>query len=234
MVLDFYEATFTFTRVTTRIFAHPPYADFVDGLQKTAFPPSPAIQATWLPAFAMTGLSPVSKQYPSLGTPISVYDTDPFKRLAAEVNKFNVLENLDDLSKFHIIIGVSGEPSLKDAAAFWGLEHNMILASGSSERLEFDLEALAHISKEISREEIFTKYTLKKDSKVIRVLCDGEPINFALSEGIANSVIDPIYAEMFLAAISVVKDKGLENGLQELPRKTEEEVLSIFKSYQGR
>ncbi len=165
---------------------------------------------------------------------ISIYDTDPFKRLSAEVNKFNVLENLDDLSKFHIIIGVSGEPSLKDAPAFWGLEHNMILASGSSERLEFDLETLAHISKEISREEIFTKYTLRKDSKVIRVLCDGEPINFALSEGIANSVIDPIYAEMFLAAISVVKDKGLENGLQEFPRKTEEEVLSIFKSYQGR
>jgi adenosylhomocysteinase len=165
---------------------------------------------------------------------ISVYDTDPFKRLSAELNKFNVLENLDDLSKFHIIIGVSGEPSLKDATAFWGLEHNVILASGSSERLEFDLEALVAISKGISREEVFTKYILKKDSKVIRVLCDGEPINFALSEGIAKSVIDPIYAEMFLAAISVLKDKGLENGLQELPRKTELEVLSIFKSYQGR
>ncbi len=165
---------------------------------------------------------------------ISVYDTDPFKRLSAEVsNKFNVLENLHDLSKFHIIIGVSGEPSLKDAAAFWGLGHNVILASGSSERLEFDVDALSAISKGISREEIFTKYTLKKENKVIRVLCDGEPINFALSEGIANSVIDPIYTEMFLAAISVVKDKGLGNGLQELPRETEEEILSIFKTYQG-
>ncbi|MCG2811762.1 MAG: hypothetical protein L6428_09935 [Candidatus Aminicenantes bacterium] len=167
------------------------------------------------------------------GISISIYDTDVFKRLSAEVsNKFNVLEDLDDLSKFHIIIGVSGEPSLKDATAFWGLEHNVILASGSSERLEFDLEALADISKGISREEIFTKYSLKKDSKVIRVLCDGEPINFALSEGIANSIIDPIYAEMFLAAIRVVKDKELSNGLQELPREIEEEVLSIFKSYQ--
>ena len=48
VVLDFYEATSTFTYVTTRIFAHRPYADFVDGLQKATFPSPPAIQATWL------------------------------------------------------------------------------------------------------------------------------------------------------------------------------------------
>ena len=44
----FYEATSTFTFVTTRIFAHPPFADFVDGLQMVTFPFPPAIQATWL------------------------------------------------------------------------------------------------------------------------------------------------------------------------------------------
>ncbi|MCK6469515.1 MAG: hypothetical protein L6Q53_15165, partial [Candidatus Brocadia sinica] len=32
------------------------------------FPSPHAIQATWLPAFAMTGLAPVSRHYPSLGT----------------------------------------------------------------------------------------------------------------------------------------------------------------------
>ena len=68
MKLVFYEATSTFTSVTTRIFAHRPYADFVDGLQKMAFPPPPAIQATWLPASTMTGLSPVRMRHPSLGT----------------------------------------------------------------------------------------------------------------------------------------------------------------------
>ncbi len=43
-----YEATSTFTLVTTRIVAHPALQDFVDGLQKKAFPIPPAIQATWL------------------------------------------------------------------------------------------------------------------------------------------------------------------------------------------
>ena len=70
MVLDFYEATSAFTLVTTRIFAHPAKRNFVDGLQKTTFPSPPAIQATWLPAFTMTGLSPARIHCPLLGTPI--------------------------------------------------------------------------------------------------------------------------------------------------------------------
>ncbi len=45
-------------------------AAFVDGLQKVTFPSPPAILATWLPAFTMKELSPVSKHYPSLGTPM--------------------------------------------------------------------------------------------------------------------------------------------------------------------
>lgn len=162
---------------------------------------------------------------------VSIYDSDPFKRMQAELSNYNVLDNLDDLRGFHIIIGVSGEPSLKEGPAFWTLDHNVILASGSSERLEFDVDSLANISVGITREEIFTKYTLKKDNKVIRLMCDGEPINFALSEGIAKSIIDPIYAEMFVAAIRIVENDGLGNGLQDLPRESEEEVLKVFKTY---
>ena len=68
MDLNLYEATSTFTLVTTRIVAHAALRHFVDGLQKVTFPSPPAIQATWLPAFTMTGLAPVSRRYPSLGT----------------------------------------------------------------------------------------------------------------------------------------------------------------------
>jgi len=67
--LDYYEATSTFTFVTTRIVAHPSIQQgFVDGLQQVTFPSPPAIQATGLPAFALAGLSPASACDPSLGT----------------------------------------------------------------------------------------------------------------------------------------------------------------------
>ena len=69
MELVFYEATSTFTFVTTRKLAHPAIQGFVDGLQKATFPSPPAIQATWLWLFAMAGLAPASVCDPSLGTP---------------------------------------------------------------------------------------------------------------------------------------------------------------------
>ncbi|HDH06196.1 MAG TPA: hypothetical protein ENH01_10910 [Nitrospirae bacterium] len=43
-----YEAASAFTFVTTRIFAHTPSANFVDGLHMVTFPSPPAIKATWL------------------------------------------------------------------------------------------------------------------------------------------------------------------------------------------
>ena len=68
MELDHYEATSTFTSVTTQIVAHPAIRGFVDGLQKATFPSPPAILATGLPAFTLAGLSPASACGPSLGT----------------------------------------------------------------------------------------------------------------------------------------------------------------------
>ena len=54
----FYEATSTFTFVTTRIVAHRSATGFVDGLQKATFPSPPAIQATWLRLLPWRDLHP--------------------------------------------------------------------------------------------------------------------------------------------------------------------------------
>ena len=138
---------------------------------------------------------------------VSIYDIDPFKILDSELENFNVLENLKNLTNFDIIIGISGETSLRD---FYNLKHNVILVSGSSERIEFELSILDEMSKEIRRDNIITRYTLKKDDKVIRLVLDGEPVNFALSGGIPDAIIDPVYSEMLLAAIEIATNSDLK------------------------
>jgi hypothetical protein len=75
--LNLYEATSTFTPVTTRIVAHPALRGFVDGLQKATFPSPPAIQATGLPTVTLAGLPPASACGPSLGTLKSRFDPFP-------------------------------------------------------------------------------------------------------------------------------------------------------------
>ena len=170
----------------------------------------------------------------SKGISVAVFDSDEMKQMEADMSKhFQVLTNLNDLSSFTVIIGTSGETSLK-GPEFWGLSHNVILISGSSEKVEFDLEALRAGAKKVEIEDIFTKYILVKDNKVVRVVLDGEPVNFALSEGISNAVIDPVYAEMFLGALQLVTGSGLENGVLELPKDTEARIYELYKAYHRR
>lgn len=159
---------------------------------------------------------------------VSIYDIDYFKRIECEIDKYNVLQNMDNLSDFHIIIGTSGETSLKD---FYNLKHNVILVSGSSERVEFDINTLEAISISWETKDIITSYTLEKENKIVRLVLDGEPINFALSGGISDSIIDPIYSEMFLAAIEIAKNSNLKAMVMDIPTEIEKSVYEAFKNY---
>ncbi len=167
---------------------------------------------------------------------VYVYDNDKYKRMEAELSresyKNRVLPDLNNLSLFDIIIGTSGETSLKKGEDFWNLKHNVILASGSSERLEFNLSSLEEQSQEVEREEIFTNYTLKRGKKLVRLLCDGEPINFALSGGISKATIDPVYAEMFWSAVGILTNSNLEHKIHAVPDKIESEVYRLYKKFQ--
>jgi len=169
------------------------------------------------------------------GIEVFVYDTKPEKRREAELARKRysdkVLESTDDLTKFDIVVGLSGETSLSKGEDFWNLKHNVILASGSSERIEFNLETLEALSHDVIRDGIFTKYKTKKEDKVIRLLCDGEPINFALSGGISNFIIDPIYAEMLWAAVDLRTNEKLQPGMHEVSADVEEEVYRLYKKY---
>lgn len=170
----------------------------------------------------------LSKELRNKKIEVTVYDVDPFKKMQAEIDKFSVLQDLSDLTEFHIIIGTSGETSLQ---SFWNLKHNVILVSGSSERVEFDLDELDKCSSRIERSDIIARYTLKKEDRVVGLILDGEPINFALSGGIPDSTIDPIYSEMLLCAVKIIGNHTLEKKLIDIPRELELRVLQILKNY---
>jgi S-adenosylhomocysteine hydrolase len=167
---------------------------------------------------------------------VSIYDKDTLKRRKAkeDYEKYDVLDNLNNLEKYDFIIGTSGETSL-EGSSLWSLKHNVILASGSSERLEIDIEWLENKTKEpkeknINIDNIFTTYELKKeeDNKKIRVIANGEPINFIMSGGISKTVIDAVYSEMFMSAVLLVNNKITEKQINKVPEKIEEQIDKLF------
>ncbi len=169
------------------------------------------------------------------GMRVYIYDSDPMKRMKAETARRGysdrILENKSNLGDYEIIVGTSGETSLI-REDLWSLRHGAILASGSSERIEFDLEALDDLALDIRRDGFFTLYTIKKDDKIIKLLCDGEPINFPLSGGISKPIIDVIYAEMLWAA-AMIRNESLTSGIMPIRAETEAEIYRVYKKYYG-
>ena len=163
---------------------------------------------------------------------VYVYDIDPILRMSGSLeNYFQVFEDLNNIEDIDIIVGISGSTSLNTSNDFWHLKHNVYLISGSSERSEFNINILESISESIHREGIITEYKLKKDSKIINLFCEGEPINFQLSGGINDAIIDPIYSEMLLSAIELYTSENLTKGLIDVPIELENKILEIYKSY---
>jgi len=159
---------------------------------------------------------------------VFAYDINPNKLLQAEIDKLEALEQLNDLSKMDIIIGTSGENSLED---YYNLKHNVLLVSGSSEWVEFDTEKLFELSGKVEHEGMLHTFTLKKEKKLVRLIMGGEPINFALSGGIPDPIIDPIYAEMLLSSVEVIDNADLKKLLHGIPRELELKVLTEYKKY---
>lgn len=172
----------------------------------------------------------------SRGARVSVYDSDIKQRIDASVSKshLEVLESLVDLGPFRLVVGTTGTTSL-DARLLLQAPDGLLLASGSSDRLEFDVEGLrehvkAPVDENIVFDELVTWYRLD-NGRSVGLLCDGYPINFIIGDGIAKSVIDPILAELVAGAWLLASGKTNTAGVHSLPTETESSLWALYRQF---
>lgn len=168
------------------------------------------------------------------GARVSVYDREFDRRVEATAQKpvgFDSPESLDKLP-FKLIVGTTGGTSLT-VQTLLTAEDGVILASGSSDRLEFDLEGIReHISEPVDEnillEGLITRYRLK-NGRSIRLLCEGYPINFIIGDGIAKSVIDPILTQLLAGAALICEKKITEPNIHNVPSSLEENLWTLYR-----
>jgi len=189
------------------------------------------------------GFGPVGRNLASAlagrGARVSVFDSNYLLRIEATVHKpggFNVLESLDDLSPFKLIVGTTANTSL-DKDALLRTADGVILASGSSDRLEFDLAGLRdHVAQPLDDNVVLdgfiTRYRLD-NGRSIGVLCDGYPINFIIGDGIAKSVIDPILTELLAGATLIAERVFSQPGIHPLPPTLERDLWELYRKLTG-
>ena len=177
---------------------------------------------------------PLAEALASRGAKVTVFDLDPNRQIEASVNKLvDTVDSLDDLSQYRLVVGTTGTTSLKSdllSAASDGI----ILASGSSDRLEFDLTGLIQqvaqpLDANVIQQDLRTTYNLR-NGRSVSLLCDGYPINFIIGDGIAKSVIDPILTELVAGAVLLATGIIQGPGIKRLPKELEQELWHLYRT----
>jgi adenosylhomocysteinase len=160
------------------------------------------------------------------GAHVAIYDPDDVRMSAAVVHGFRVGQREDLLSWAEVIVGVSGHRALgvKDVPY---LSDGVVLASGSSKQVEFDVAGLRGAASAIV--EVDEVLELEVDGSMVYLLNDGKPVNF-MEQSILGSVLDLVYTELYLCTRELARatwepglhrlDPGIQ---QELARRWHEE-----------
>jgi adenosylhomocysteinase len=152
---------------------------------------------------------------------LSVFDTDPIENVKAGVRYSNV-RNLSDAD---IVFGVTGNPDGSiQREHIDGLLDGTLLASGSSKKVEFDIESLDRAAESIETNDYSTRYTI--DGRDIHLVNDGEPINFRFSR-LPTRVLDLVYAGL-VDGINMIADSTAEPGLSDLPEQNQQRIAETY------
>jgi adenosylhomocysteinase len=153
------------------------------------------------------------------GADVAVYDPDDVRMSAAVVHGLRVGERDDLLSWAQVIIGVSGHRAL-DAKDLPRLRDGVVLASGSSKQVEFDVEGLRGAASSIV--EVEEVCEIEAAGRTVYLLNDGKPVNF-MEQSILGSVLDLVYTELYLCTRELARTSW-EPGLHRLSPDLQQEL----------
>lgn len=159
-----------------------------------------------------------------IGARVSVYDPNPIRMARAFVEGLDAQDREPVLRKSDVLIGVSGQRSISvDDVAL--LKDGAILGSGSSKRVEIDVDGLYAAADEVCTDSGLTRLMI--GGKTLWLLNDGTPINFA-DQGVLGHVLDLVYTELYMC-IRKLSEGECEPGLQTLDTVEQQAIAHVWR-----
>ena len=158
------------------------------------------------------------------GAKVHIYDPNPIRMARAFVEGLNTVDRATVLRKADLLIGLSGKRSIT-ADDVTLLKDGAILASGSSKRVEIDVDGLYAVADDVTTDLGLTRLTI--GGKTIWLLNDGTPINFA-DQGVLGHVLDLVYTELYMC-IRKLSEGRCPPGLQTLDRAEQEAIADVWR-----
>lgn len=128
------------------------------------------------------------------GVSVGVHDPDPVRAAAALLHGVRVPGRSELLASADVVIGVSGHCALTSDDVEL-LPDGVVLASGSSKQVEFDVAGLARNADTAVTADEVTE--LVYPDRTAYLLNEGKPVNF-LEQSVLGRVLDLVYSELYL------------------------------------
>ena len=158
------------------------------------------------------------------GAQVLIYDPNPIRMARAFVEGFNAPDRASVLRNSDVLIGVSGQRSITvDDVAL--MKDGAILGSGSSKRVEIDVEGLYAAADDVTTDHGLTRLMIGR--KTIWLLNDGTPINFA-DQGVLGHVLDLVYTELYMC-MRKLSEGACQPGLQTLDIVEQEAIADVWR-----
>lgn len=159
-----------------------------------------------------------------MGARVSIYDPNSIRMARAFVEGLVTQDRETVLRTSDVLIGVSGQRSITvdDVAV---LKDGVILGSGSSKRVEIDVDGLYAAADDVAADNGLTRLTI--GGKTLWLLNDGTPINFA-DQGVLGHVLDLVYTELYMC-IRKLSLGACQPGLQTLDIVEQQAIADVWR-----
>lgn len=164
------------------------------------------------------------------GARVAVHDPDAVRGAAALLAGYRVGPRDELLSWADVVLGVSGRTALT-ADDLPLLRDGVVLASGSSKQVEFDVPGLRAAASAVAvdghREE------LAVDGRTVFLLHGGHPVNF-LHQSVLGSVLDLVYSELLLCTRALLEGGPTAGGLHRVAPEAQQALARRWLEHYGR
>ena len=161
---------------------------------------------------------------------VMIYDLDSIKMMEATIRGLTVVDKVTGLEQADIIVGCTGKKCL-EPKDYEKIKDRMILASGTSKKVEFDIDWMSKHSS--NRRDVGNSIEFEINGKVITVLAKGGPVNFLSNVSVSPQTIDIIISEMFLCMLRIFQG-GLENRVYTITQEDEKKISDLWlKHHKG-
>lgn len=163
------------------------------------------------------------------GAQVAVHDPDEVRMSAAVVHGHRVGDRHELLRWAEVIIGVSGHQALT-ASDLPYLRDDVVLSSGSSKQVEFDMPGLRAAADASWTRGDYETHAV--GAKAFHVLNEGKPVNF-LEQSILGSVLDLVYSELYLCT-KALADAPHGAGMHRIEPERQQKLARRWREHYGR